>query len=167
VVGPIEVGDAQKYVNGFAAGAQAEKPGVGVPITYTGSFSDLTLAAETARAHVDGGADVMTGSAQMVVGAVSIASESRVLWFGTQANQTELAPDLVVASQVYHWEVILREIIADIDGDAVAGQFFTANLANGGLVIEYNAGFDLPEPVRQRGDQLVAGIINGSVAVPG
>lgn len=167
VVGPIEVGDAQKYVDGFAVGAQAEKADVSVPVTYTGSFSDLTLAAETARAHVDGGADVMTGSAQMVVGAVSIASESQVLWFGTQANQTELAPTLVVASQVYHWEVILREIIADIDAQTISGQFYTANLANGGLVIEYNPGFALPEPVRQRGDQLVAGIINGSVVPPG
>ncbi len=166
VVGPIEVGDAAKYVNGFAAGAAAQEPGISVPIAYTGSFSDLTLAAETARTHVDSGADVMTGSAQMVVGAVSTASESNVLWFGTQANQTELAPDLVVASQVYHWEVILREIIADIDGGAVAGQFFTANLANGGLVIEYNDGFALPPEIRQRGDELVAGIINGSVSVP-
>lgn len=166
VVGPIEVGDAAKYVNGFAAGAAAQEPNISVPITYTGSFSDLTLAAETARAHVDSGADVMTGSAQMVVGAVSTASESNVLWFGTQANQTELAPNLVVASQVYHWEVILREIIADIDNGVIDGRFFTANLANGGLVIEYNDGYPLPADVRQRGDELVAGIIAGSVSVP-
>ncbi|MEM9613768.1 MAG: BMP family ABC transporter substrate-binding protein [Actinomycetota bacterium] len=166
VVGPIEVGDAAKYVNGFAAGAATQKPGISVPVTYTGSFSDLTLAAETARAHVDSGADVMTGSAQMVVGAVSTASESNVLWFGTQANQTELAPNLVVASQVYHWEVILREIIGDIDNGVIEGRFFTANLANGGLVIEYNDGYPLAPEIRQRGDELVAGIINGSVAVP-
>ncbi len=167
VVGPIEVGDAQKYVDGFAAGAQAERPGVSVPITYTGSFSDLTLAAEAARAHVGSGADVMTGSAQMVVGAVSIASENNALWFGTQSNQAELAPSLVVASQVYRWEVILREIIADIEGGAVSGQFYTADLANGGIAIEYNPGYQLPDNVRQRADRLIAGIVNGSVVVPG
>ncbi|MEM8922059.1 MAG: BMP family ABC transporter substrate-binding protein [Actinomycetota bacterium] len=167
VVGPIEVGDAQKYVNGFVAGARVQKADMAVPVIYTGSFSDLTLAAESAQAHVDAGADVMTGSAQMVVGAVAVADEADALWFGTQANQTELAPDLVVASQVYHWEVILRQIIADIDGGAVAGRFYTANLANGGLVIEYNSGYPLPDAVRARADELVAGIISGSVKVSG
>lgn len=166
VVGPIEVGDAQLYVKGFEAGAAAEKPGTSVRVTYTGSFSDTTLAADAARAHVDAGADVMTGSAQMVVGAVSVASEGGTLWFGTQANQAALAPDLVVASQVYHWEVILNQILADLDAGSLGGGSYTANLANGGIVIEYNPGYALPDAVRQRADQLSASIANGSVVVP-
>lgn len=166
VVGPIEVGDAQQYVNGFKAGAEAESQAVQVRVAYTGSFSDLTLAAETAQAHVDAGSDVMTGSAQMVVGAVSIASEAQALWFGTQSNQASLAPSIVVASQVYHWEVILRQIVGGLDAGDLTGQTYTANLANGGLVIEYNPSFALPDPVRQRGDQIAEGIKNGSVVVP-
>lgn len=166
VVGPIEVGDAQRYVDGFKAGAAAESAATQVRVTYTGSFSDLTLAAETAQAHVDAGADVMTGSAQMVVGAVSIAGEANALWFGTQANQSSLAPSLVVASQVYHWEVILRQIIGGVDAGNASGQTFTADLANGGLVIEYNPSYTLPDPVRQRADQIVGAITNGSVVVP-
>ncbi|MGF1599484.1 MAG: BMP family ABC transporter substrate-binding protein [Acidimicrobiales bacterium] len=166
VVGPIEVGDAKLYVDGFEAGARAEQNPPNVLVTYTGSFSDLTLAAETAQGHIDGGADVMTGSAQMVVGAVSTASERGVLWFGTQSNQTPLAPQLVVASQVYHWEVILRQIVADIDGGALGGKTYSADLANGGLVIEYNPGYALPDDVRQRADELIGGIVSGSVSVP-
>lgn len=165
VVGPIEVGDAQQYVDGFKAGAEAESQAIQVRVAYTGSFSDLTLAAETAQAHLDAGSDVMTGSAQMVVGAVSIASEAGALWFGTQSNQASLAPSIVVASQVYHWEVILRQIIGGLDAGDITGQTYTANLANGGLVIEYNPSFALPDPVRQRGDQIAEGIKNGSVAV--
>ncbi len=166
VVGPIEVGDAQLYVKGFEAGAAAEKPGTNVRVTYTGSFSDTTLAADAARAHVDAGADVMTGSAQMVVGAVSVASEGGTLWFGTQANQAALAPDLVVASQVYHWEVILRQIISDIDGGTATGQTYTADLANGGLVIEYNPDVVVPAAVMARANEVTAAIINGSLQVP-
>jgi basic membrane protein A len=166
VVGPIEVGDAQRYVNGFEAGAEAASSSTEVLVTYTGSFSDLTLAAETAQAHTAAGADVMTGSAQMVVGAVAIAEENDVLWFGTQSNQAMLAPDLVVASQVYHWEVILRQIVADIDAGAVGGTTNTAELANGGLVVEFNPGFPLGADIRQRADQVVADIVNKTLDVP-
>jgi basic membrane protein A len=166
VVGPIEVGDAQRYINGFKAGAQAQTPTANVLVAYTGSFSDTTLAAETAQSHIGAGADVMTGSAQMVIGAVSIASENNVKWFGTQANQASLAPTLVVSSQVYHWEVILRQIVAAIDAGTATGGNYTADLANGGLVIEYNGEFQLPEQVRQRADQITGEIANGVIAVP-
>jgi basic membrane protein A len=166
VIGPIEVGDAQLYVDGFNAGARLSKPDATVLVTYTGSFSDLTLSAEAAQSHVGGGADVLTGSAQMVVGAVSVAQENGALWFGTQANQASLAPSLVVASQVYHWEVILRQIVADVDAGTLGGRNYTANLANGGLVIEYNPGYPLPDDVRSRADQVIAGIVAGTVEVP-
>lgn len=166
VVGPIEVGDAELYVNGFSAGAKAESAATNVRVAYTGSFSDLTLAAETAQGHIDAGADVMTGSAQMVVGAVSTASEHGALWFGTQSNQSSLAPDLVVASQVYHWEVIFRQIVTDIDAGTPQGQTYSANLANGGLVVEFNPDYPLPPEVRQRADEIVAGIVGGSIRVP-
>ena len=163
VVGPIEVGDAELYVNGFQAGAVAQTPGLDVRVTYTDSFSDLALASEAAQAHLEAGADVMTGSAQMVVGAVNVASENNVPWFGTQSNQTSLAPNLVVASQVYHWEVILRTILADLDSGNPTGASYTATLANGGLVIEYNPDYPLPDDVRQRGDQAVADVSSGAV----
>jgi basic membrane protein A len=166
VVGPIEVGDAQRYINGFEAGARAERPAANVLVEYTGSFSDTTLAAETAQAHIAAGADVMTGSAQMVIGAVAVASENNVLWFGTQANQQSLATNLVVSSQVYHWEVILRQIVTDIDAGAPSGGNYTADLANGGLVIEYNAGYALPADVRSRADQIGAEIATGVITAP-
>ena len=40
---------------------------------------------------------MLTGSAQMVVGAIGAARSKRAAWFGTQANQASLAPDIVVA----------------------------------------------------------------------
>ncbi|MDH3755684.1 MAG: BMP family ABC transporter substrate-binding protein, partial [Acidimicrobiia bacterium] len=85
----------------------------------------------------------------------------------TQANQTSLAPDIVVASQVYRWEVVLRQIISDIDAGTPSGTTYSANLANGGLVIEYNQGYPLPPEVTQRADQLIAAIVDGSVTPPG
>ena len=166
VIGPIEVGDAKLYVEGFSAGARASKPDATVLVDYTGSFSDLALAAETARNQVGGGADVLTGSAQMVVGAVSVVQESGAVWFGTQSNQASLAPSQVAASQVYHWEVILEQIIADMEAGTLGGRSYTADLANGGLVIEYNPDYPLPPDVRAKADEVIAGIVAGTIQVP-
>jgi basic membrane protein A and related proteins len=163
VVGPIEVGDAKLYVDGFVAGAEAEDPAVDVRVTYTGSFSDVALASEAAGSFVQAGADVMTGTAQMVVGAIGVAQEQGVAWFGTQANQTELAPDVVVASQVYHWEVALAEIFDQMEGGTLGGETYRIELAGGGEVIEFNDAYDLPEEVQTRGEETIAGIEDGSI----
>ena len=69
VVGPIETGDAKLYVDGFVAGAKAAKPDITVNVNYIGSFSDVALATEAANTLVGAGADALSGTAQMVVGA--------------------------------------------------------------------------------------------------
>ncbi len=163
VVGPVEAGDAVAYINGFAAGAAATGD-VEVSITYTGSFGDVALAAEAAQAHLTNNADVLTGSAQMVVGAVGVAAENSVPWFGTQSNQTSLAPDFVVASQVYHWEFALEQMIESIEGGTLGGEIYIIDLANGGLVIEFNDGYVLPDGVAEAAQATIDGIVDGSIS---
>jgi basic membrane lipoprotein Med (substrate-binding protein (PBP1-ABC) superfamily) len=163
VVGPVEVGDAALYVDGFVAGAAAQSPDVDVRVTYTGSFSDVALASEAAESFVGAGADVMTGTAQMVVGAIGVASENGVAWFGTQANQTSLAEDIVVASQVYHWEVVLSQLLDEVEAGTLGGGTFTIDLGNDGEVIEFNDAYDLPDDVRSAGEEAIQGIKDGSI----
>ena len=155
IVGPIEVGDAKLYVDGFKAGVLVGKPGADVPVNYIDSFSDVALASEAATSLIGAGADVLSGTAQMVVGAVGVAKTEGVLWFGTQANQTSLAPEIVVASQVYHWEGILEEMVNNVKDGTLGGELYNITFANGGLVIEYNDGYDLPDEVRELGDNAV------------
>lgn len=166
VVGPIEAGDASLYVKGFVAGAKATNPDVVVNVNWIGSFSDVALASEAASTHVAAGADALTGTAQMVVGAVGVAEENGALWFGTQASQTSLAPDYVVANQVYDWSVVLDEMLALIKEGTYGGEAYTITLANGGLVMDYNPGFDLPDDVKALADDSVKGIIDGSIVIP-
>ena len=165
VVGPIETGDAKLYVDGFKAGVAATNPDVQVNVNYIGSFSDTALASEAANTHIAAGADIMTGTAQMVVGAIGKAEENDVLWFGTQSNQTSLAPSIVVASQVYHWEVVLTEMIGLIQSGTLGGQSFKIGLANGGELIEYNLDYSLPADAKTLADDTVKGIIDGSVTI--
>ncbi len=163
VIGPIEVGDAKLYNDGFAAGAKAQDPAVKVGVNYTESFSDTALAAEAATSFVNGGAKVLTGSSQMTVGAVGVAKNSGVAWFGTNSNQTQLAPDVVVASQVYKWDVVLKELFDQVNSGAYGGKSYQINLANGGEVIEFNDAYKLPADIKAAGDKAIAGLKDGSI----
>ncbi len=155
IVGPIEVGDAKLYVDGFAAGVMAQNPSATVNINYIDSFSDVALASEAAQSLISAGADVLSGTAQMTVGAVGVAKNEGVPWFGTQSNQTSLAPEIVVASQVYHWENMLEEMIDKIGEGTLGGELYVITFANEGLVIEYNDDYDLPDDVKQIGDDAI------------
>jgi len=165
VVGPIETGDAKLYVDGFAAGVKATNSAVEVNTNWIGSFSDTTLASQAATTHMDAGADVLTGTAQMVVGAIGVAEENGALWFGTQSSQTSLAPSIVVANQVYHWEVVLKEMLSLIDDGTLGGEAFLITLENGGLEIEINDDFDLPGDVASLAEDTIQGIIDGSITI--
>jgi basic membrane protein A len=166
VVGPIETGDAKLYVDGFTAGVTSVKPDAQVNVNYIGSFSDVALASEAATTHISAGADVLTGTAQMVVGAIGKAEESDALWFGTQSNQASLAPSIVVASQVYHWEGILNEMISLIKAGTLGGQSFQATLANGGEVIEFNPESRVADQAQALAQETIQGISDGTIEIP-
>ena len=165
VVGPVETGDAKLYVDGFVAGVNATDPEVQVLVTYINSFSDVALAAETAQTQISAGADVLTGTAQMVVGAIGKIQDAGGYWFGTQADQASFAPDTVVASQVYHWEVILKELINLRSEGILGGQSFTANLENGGEVMAFNPDLEIPADVLDSAESTIQGIIDGSITI--
>ena len=166
VIGPIDVGDAHLYVVGFKAGALAADPKATVHTSFTGSFSDDTLMETAAKSYVSEHADVLTGSSQSVVGAIGVSKQDSVAWFGTQWDQSSLAPSEVVACQVYDWSGVLKQIITAIRGGVLGGATYTITLGNGGEKIVYNPSYSLPAPVMTAGNKVVSEIIAGSVTPP-
>ncbi len=166
VTGPVEVGDAKTYIDGFTQGVASVDPAIKVSKTWTGSFSDVALMTEAAKTHIAAGADVLTGSSQSVVGSIGAAKEAgNVLWFGTQADQASLAPALVVASQVYDWKGMIKEIIKNRESGKLGGDAYKLQLSNGGLMIAYNPGYSLPADVKAAGDKAIEGIKSGTIEV--
>ncbi len=166
VTGPVEVGDARTYISGFVQGVESVRPDAQVSQTWTGSFSDVALMTAAAQTHISNGADVLTGSSQSVVGSIGAAQEAGdVLWFGTQAEQTSLAPELVVASQVYDWSMMLEEMIANAQGGVYGGESYVLTLENEGLKMAYNEGFDIPDEVIEAAEAAIDGIVDGSITV--
>ena len=167
VIGPIEVGDAKLYVDGFTAGALATNPDISVNVTYIQSFSDVPLATEAAAAFVANGADVLTGTAQMVVGPIAVATENELPWFGTQSSQAELAAESGVLFQVYRFDVVLEQIIASIQEGVLGGTAFTLTLENGGLDMQISPMLDEEATaiVQEFVDGLTEAIIAGDIVV--
>jgi basic membrane lipoprotein Med (substrate-binding protein (PBP1-ABC) superfamily) len=166
VTGPVEVGDAKTYIDGFLQGVQSVDASITVSKTWTGSFSDVALMAAAAKTHIANGADILTGSSQSVVGSIGAAKDNgRVLWFGTQSDQASLAPKLVVASQVYDWTGMLKDIIARHKAGTLGGVTYTLTLANGGLKIAFNPAYGLPAAVKRAADAAIKGVAGGSITV--
>jgi len=166
VTGPIEVGDAKTYIDGFIQGLQSVDKSITVSKTWTGSFSDVALMAAAAKTHIASGADILTGSSQSVVGSIGAAKDAgSVLWFGTQADQASLAPALVVASQVYDWTGMLSDILKQRKAGKLGGVAYTLSLKNGGLKVAYNPAYKLPAAVKSAGDAAIKGIASGTTKV--
>ena len=166
VTGPIEVGDARTYVTGFEQGVQSVNADASVAKTWTGSFSDVALMTAAAQTHILNGADILTGSSQSVVGSIGAALDAGgVLWFGTQAEQTSLAPEIVVASQVYDWSMMLMEIVENAQNGVYGGESYVLTLENGGLKIAFNEDADIPAEAVAAAEAAIDGIIDGSITI--
>ena len=166
VTGPLEVGDAKTYIDGFVQGVTSVDPTIQVHKTWTGSFSDVALMTAAAKTHIQAGADILTGSSQSVVGSIGAAKDAgNVLWFGTQADQASLAPNLVVSSQVYDWVAMIKDMIAKHQAGTLGGSVYTLTLANAGLKIAYNPGYTLAADVKAAGDAAIQGITAGTITV--
>ena len=166
VIGPIATGDAKLYVDGFVAGAKLADKSIDVHPVYTGSFSDDSLMATAAKTFVSGGADVLTGSSQSVVGAIGVAVADNLPWFGTQWSQASLAPHDVVSSQVYNWKPILIQMFTEIRAGVRGDATYVIGLGNKGESIQFNSGYKLAPSVKAKALTLIKEITNGTVVVP-
>ncbi len=165
-VGPVEAGDAKLYVDGFKAGVLATKKTLKVNVTYTNSFSDVSLMAAAAETQISAGADILTGSSQSVVGAIGVCKSKNVYWFGTQWDETSLAPTIVVSSQVYDWTGVIKDMIAARQAGVLGNKGYTLTFKNGGLVIKYNPGITVPPDVKAAADAATTDIESGKITPP-
>ena len=164
VVGPVPAGDALLYINGFIQGVDATNPDATLQVAYTGSFGDTAAAAETAQTQIAAGADVLTGSAQQVVGAIEAIQAAGGYWFGTQSDQSTQWPETVVASQVFNWVPTLGQMVELIVQGTVGGQAYSLTLSNGGLKIVYG-GVMLDQSIVDAANAAIAGITSGAIEV--
>jgi basic membrane lipoprotein Med (substrate-binding protein (PBP1-ABC) superfamily) len=113
----------------FARGARATNPKVEIITSYIGNWDDVSAGKEQALAQISRGVDVIFQNADAAgLGIFQAAREKKVLAFGTNANQNEVAPDVIVGSVVIDLPKAFMLI-----GREVKGGTFTGRVINLGV----------------------------------
>lgn len=85
----------------FARGAKAVNPKVEVITSYIGNWDDVSAGKEQALAQINRGVDVLFQNADAAgLGIFQAAKEKNVYAFGTNANQNDVAPEVILGSVV-------------------------------------------------------------------
>jgi basic membrane protein A len=101
VVGGIKLPSIQSTFTAFKAGAQSVNPKFEVKEIYTGNFDDLGDARVATLSVINAGADFIFHQANEAGrGVFQACQERNVRCFGSNKNQNDLAPDVIVASAV-------------------------------------------------------------------
>jgi len=101
LVGGINVPSIASSFLAFKAGAQSVNPKFEVKEIYTGNFEDLGAAKVATLSLINAGCDFIFHQANEAGrGVFQACTERKVRCFGANADQTSLAPEVVVASAV-------------------------------------------------------------------
>jgi basic membrane lipoprotein Med (substrate-binding protein (PBP1-ABC) superfamily) len=101
VIGGINLPSIASTFLAFKAGAQSVKPAFEVKEVYTGNFDDAGAAKLATLSLINAGCDFIFHQANEAGrGVFQACSERKVRCFGSNKNQNDLAPDVIVASAV-------------------------------------------------------------------
>lgn len=102
MIGGSEFPPVKSSFEAFEAGARSARPTVRVLTTYLGTWDDVSAGKEQALALMNRGADVIFQNADAAgLGIFNAARERDGIYvFGTNSNQNDVAPTVVIASVV-------------------------------------------------------------------
>lgn len=142
VGGREDVPPVVKFVNGFAAGAEATNPDVSVLQVYNESFTDPAKGGSDAQQFIGEGADVIFGAGGPTgSGAVASAAESGAWGIGVDQDEyfttfgggTAPGSEFLLTSAVKRVDLgVFQNIVSALDGSATGG-IYTLTAANLGI----------------------------------
>lgn len=167
VVAAIPIGEVNRLVNAFKAGALSVNPKVKVKITYIGSWFDPPKAKEAALAQIEAGADLIFAER---FGVFEACKEHGVLAFGNMSDQYELAPDVVITGPVWDMYPTIKYCIDMVRKKAWVAQDLKdwSMMANGGARLAPFHAWEtkLPGDVIQLVRDTESKILGGTFRVP-
>lgn len=100
-----------QFASGYEAGVRLVNPDAQVDITYVGSFTDPSKAAELANSLYTNGCDIVFACAGgSGLGVFSSAEKNDGYAFGIEVNQNSNAPDHIIASGMRLWDVVMTDV---------------------------------------------------------
>ncbi|MCK5485640.1 MAG: BMP family protein, partial [Desulfobacterales bacterium] len=167
VVAAIPIGEVNRLVNAFKAGALKVNPKVKVNIVYIGGWFDPPKAKEAAIAQIEGGADLIFAER---FGVFEACKEKGVLAFGNMSDQNALAPNVVITGPVWDMYPTIKFAIEMVKKKAWVSMDLGewSMMAKGGARLAPFHSFEktLPANVVKEVRDLEQKILNGTFRVP-
>jgi basic membrane lipoprotein Med (substrate-binding protein (PBP1-ABC) superfamily) len=174
MIGGVDIPSIRSTFLAFRAGAEFATPAISVREVFTGSFQDSGAAHEAALALLDAGADFLLHQAndagRGVFQAVSerAAKGARVFAFGTNKNQNDMAPDVVIASAVLDVPSAFLLVARRVRDRTFRAEPLRLGMSDGTVSFVLNPALasKIPEPVRVELGELEEQIRSGALLVP-
>ncbi len=167
VVAAIPIGEVNRLVNAFKAGALKVNPKVKVKISYIGGWFDPPKAKEAAIAQIEAGADLIFAER---FGVFEAAKEKGVLAFGNMSDQNEMAPAVVITGPMWDMYPTIKFCIEMVQKKAWVSMDLGewSMMAKGGSRLAPFHSFEktLPADVIKEVRDLEKKILNGTYRVP-
>ena len=174
LVGGIDLPSIRSTFLAFRAGARSARPEIEVREVFLGNFGDVPAAREAALALIDQGADLLLHQANDAGRGVFRAVEERaaagrrVFAFGTNANQNEMAPGVVLGSATIDIPGALLAVARRVQAKQFSAEPIRLGMRDGIVALELNPALAdrIPDAVRAELAQLEARIREGALVVP-
>jgi basic membrane lipoprotein Med (substrate-binding protein (PBP1-ABC) superfamily) len=174
MIGGIRLPSIESTFLAFRAGVERTRPGAQVRESWIGNFDDTAAAREAALALLEEGADFLIHQAndagRGVFQAVSerAAGGAEVYAFGTNRDQSAMAPDVVLASATLDLPGAFVFVARSVRERRFEARPLRLGMKEGVVAFVWNPALEarVPEPVRHELRETEARIRSGELAVP-
>lgn len=142
MIAGTEIPPVKASFTAFERGAKSVNPKVKVLSSYIGNWDDVSAGKELALTHIRQGADVIFQNADAAgLGVFQAAKENKVLVFGANANQNQVAPEVVIASVVIDLPKALLMIAREVKDGTFKGRVIDLGVSKDVVRLEVNPAF--------------------------
>lgn len=169
LVGGINLPSIASTFLSFKAGAQSVNPDFDVREIYTGNFDDIGAAKLAALSLANAGADFLFHQANEAGrGVFQACQERNVRCFGSNKNQNDLAPDVIVASAVLDIPGAFVTMARRVKEGQFKPEIQSVGMTEGIVTLEWNAALaaKLAPATVAEVDRLIGKIKAGRLNVP-
>jgi basic membrane lipoprotein Med (substrate-binding protein (PBP1-ABC) superfamily) len=168
-IGGIEIPPLKSTFLAFEAGAKSVKPDFQVAVAYIGNWEDLGAAKQAALALIEQNCDILIPNADAAsLGAFQAAREKHVMALGTNKNQNDIAPEVIVASGVIDIPTAFLAVAQEVQNHTFHGRIIRLGMKEGVIALVYNPSWQnrLPADVLARIATTQQQIVAGTLTVP-
>lgn len=169
LVGGIEIPSVKSTFLAFIAGTKAINPSFVVTSAYIGNWEDVGAAKEAALALIQKGSDVLFHNADAAgLGVFQAAEAKQVLAFGSNKNQNDIAPSVVVASAVIDVPGAFLRVAEEVKTGRFVAKVEKLGMKDGVVSLAFNPRLQdrIPIEARAKIDDARKRIHEGSLTVP-